>query len=101
MYATLSGTADYYVPVDTAALVKSRTSRIRRDGNEFKLTYGYYTNYAAYLHDNYDWKPKPPNTDGKKGGGYNPNARPDWLNIAWNEAGDDAMRVFKRIVEPR
>ena len=100
IYATLSATADYYVPVDTSDLVQSRTSRIRKQGSDWVMTYGYYSDYAAALHERTDWNPKPPNTPGKKGGGYNPNARPDWLNLAWQESGDEAMSIFARIIEP-
>lgn len=101
MYATLSGTADYYVPVDTSDLVKSRTSRIRQEGTDWRMTYGYYTGYAQYLHESTNWQPKPPGSPGKPNGGYNPNAKPGWLNLAWDESGDEARRVFARIIEPK
>lgn len=101
MYTILSGTADYYVPVDTSALVQSRTSRIRKAGDNYRLTYGYYTEYAQYLHESRNWEPKPPGTPGKPNGGYNPNAKPGWLNLAWNEAGDEARKAFARIIEPK
>ena len=102
MYAVLSASADYYVPVDTAALVKSRAHTIKPNSQGgYKMTYGYYTNYAQALHDSYNWNPKPPNTKGKKGGGYNPNAEPNWLNLAWTESGDEAKKVFARIIEPK
>lgn len=99
MYTELAGTADFYVPIDTSALVQSRSYRIRYNGDGWKMTYGYYTDYAAALHERNDWQPKPPNTPGKKGGGYNPDARPNWMNIAWNEVGDDAVRNFGRMIE--
>jgi hypothetical protein len=101
MYTTLAGTADFYVPVDTSALVQSRSYRLRHNGSGWTLTYGYYTDYAAALHERHDWQPKPPNTPGKEGGGYNPNAKPEWMNIAWNEVGDDAVKNFARMIEPK
>lgn len=100
MYTTLSGAADFYVPVDTSTLVKSRTYRIRQEGGKWRMTYGYYTDYAAALHERTDWQPKPPGTPGKPNGGYNPNAKPGWMNIAWNEVGDEAVRNFARMIEP-
>lgn len=98
MYTVLGGTADFYAPVDTTALIKSRDRKIEQTTGGWKLTYGYYTEYAAALHDPEGelkgWKPKPPNTQGKKGGGYNPNAREGWMTIAWSESGEEAMKVF-------
>jgi hypothetical protein len=100
MYSILGSQADFYVPIDTAALIKSRSKRFRKSGDKYKLTYGYYSDYAAALHERTDWSPRPPNTAGKKGGGYNPNARPDWMTIAWNEVGDEAVKNFVRMIEP-
>lgn len=101
MYTVLGSQADFYVPVDTSALVQSRSYRIRKSGEGWQLTYGYYTDYAAALHERTDWMPKPPNTKGKKGGGYNPNAVSNWMNVAWNEVGDDAVRAFANMIEPK
>lgn len=101
MYTILAGEADFYVPVDTSTLVKSRSYRVRDNGNGWRMTYGYYTDYAAALHERTDWSPKPPNTAGKKGGGYNPNAVNNWMNVAWNEVGDDAVRAFANMIEPK
>ena len=104
MYNTLSATANYYVPVDTSTLIKSRAQKIRRNGNKWRLTYGYYTKYAAALHSPKPsgkmngWSPVRPGTKGKKGGGYNPNARQGWMDIAWDVSGEEALRIFKRIV---
>lgn len=101
MYTILAGEADFYVPVDTSTLVKSRSYRVRDNGSGWRLTYGYYTDYAAALHERTDWNPKPPNTPGKKGGGYNPNAVSNWMNVAWNEVGDEAVRAFANMIEPK
>lgn len=101
MYTILAGEADFYVPVDTSTLVKSRSYRVRDNGNGWRMTYGYYTDYAAALHERADWNPKPPNTPGKKGGGYNPKAVSNWMNVAWNEVGDDAVRAFANMIEPK
>jgi hypothetical protein len=101
MYTILAGTADFYVPVDTSTLVKSRAYRIRKMGKSWKMTYGYYTDYAAALHNNPNWLPRMPAEGGKKGGGYNPNAQYDWMNIAWNEVGDEAMLSMGKMIEPK
>lgn len=117
MYTTLAGAADYYVPVDTATLVKSRTYRIRNEGGKWRMAYGYYTDYAEALHSPTrggkmdGWKPVDPYERewrsksasefvGGGTGGYNPNARQGWMNIAWNEVGDEAVRNFARMIEP-
>ena len=101
MYAKLSGHADYYTPLDTGALRNSKSYRIRQNGDKWVMTYGYYTEYAAALHVRTDWPPKPPGSHGKPNGGYNPDAESNWMNIAWNEVGDDAVKNFARMIEPK
>ena len=101
MYTHLAGTADSYVPEDTTMLVQSRSHRIRRNNDNWRLTYGYYTDYASALHERDNWNPRPPNTRGKKGGAYNPDAKPHWMNIAWNEVGDEAQKLFANMIEPK
>ncbi len=109
MYTVLGGASDYYVPVDTNNLVRSRdqTVRIRKEQGGWRLTYGYFAytedgfDYAKYLHETTDWKPKPPGSQGKQGGGYNPNAQPDWLNLGWRDAGQRAISAFAKKVEPK
>lgn len=101
MYTHLAGMADFYVPIDTGILVDSRSYRMRKNAEGWRMTYGYYSDYAAALHERTDWKPKPPNTPGKKGGGYKPEARPNWMNIAWQEEGEQAVRLFANMIEPK
>lgn len=101
MYTILSGTADFYTPLDTGALRNSKSYRIRQNGDKWVMTYGYYTDYAAALHERTDWTPKPAGTPSKPNGGYNPDAEPNWMNIAWNEVGDDAVKNFARMIEPK
>ncbi|QGZ13103.1 hypothetical protein [Alteromonas phage XX1924] len=101
MYTHLAGTADFYVPIDTGALIKSRSHRIRKNGEGWTLTYGYYTDYAAVLHNRNNWRPRLPNSKGKNGGGYNENARSQWMNVAWNEVGDEAKKLFANMIEPK
>lgn len=96
----LGAESDHYVPVETADLVNSRTQRVEDSGNMVTLTLGYYQTYAAALHSPKKgskldgWKPKPVPSPGKLTGGYNPNARQDWLNVAWRENGDKLLKDF-------
>ncbi len=118
MYTTLAGTADFYVPIDTSTLIKSRSYRIRKDGNGWGLTYGYYTEYAEALHSPKPggkmdgWKPVDPyerewrtrsasEFSGNGTGGWNPNARQGWMNIAWEEVGNEARNQFAKMIEPK
>lgn len=118
MYTILAGEADFYVPVDTSTLVKSRSYRTRQTGEKWHLTYGYYTDYALALHSPEPggkmdgWKPMDPyerewqtknasEFTGNGSGGWNPSATQGWMNIAWNNVGDDAVRAFANMIEPK
>ena len=96
MYSVLGGRADFYVPVDTGNTRNSRRFSIDQNVTGWRLTYGYYNDYVKYLYFSRDWKPKPPGTPGKRTGGYNPEAQPDWMGIAWREAGDIAVKAFAK-----
>jgi len=75
--------ADFYVPIDTSALINSRSIRVEAHEGGFRATIGYYQEYAKYLHGINGvtpiWTPKPSGTPGKKTGGYNANAEPNWI----------------------
>jgi len=101
MYTHLAGMADFYVPIDTGSLVDSRSYRMRKNTEGWRMTYGYYSDYAAALHERTDWNPKPPPKGEDGGGGYNPEARPNWMNIAWQEEGEQAVRLFANMIEPK
>lgn len=101
MYTHLAGMADFYVPIDTGSLVDSRSYRMRKNAEGWRMTYGYYSDYAAALHERTDWNPKPPPKGEDGGGGYNPEARPNWMNIAWQEEGEQAVRLFANMIEPK
>ena len=82
----IGGKADFYVPVDTNALMTSRTTNVTPYRNGYRATLGYggpKASYALALHgtSTYSplWKPKPPGTPGKPTGGYNPIATPGWI----------------------
>ncbi|MEE4290317.1 MAG: hypothetical protein V2J13_01055 [Cycloclasticus sp.] len=94
----IGANADFYVPVDTNALMNSRTIKIVPQNGGFRATIGYYQDYAAALHGTASysplWKPKPPGTLGKKTGGYNADARPGWIFRGVEDT--DVQGLFKR-----
>jgi hypothetical protein len=79
----VGGNADFYVPVDTNALMNSRETHVVPHNKGYRATLGYYQNYALALHGTATysplWKPKPPGTPGKPTGGYNASATPRWI----------------------
>ena len=79
----IGGKADFYVPVDTNALMNSRETNVTPYKNGYRAKLGYYQKYALALHGSATysplWKPKPPGTPGKPTGGYNPIATPGWI----------------------
>lgn len=97
----LQAAANHYVPVDTSNLVNSARVTVEQSGETFRMTLGYYSNYAAALHSPEKgskmdgWKPKPVPSPGKKTGGYNPQAKQDWMNVAWREDGPELLEDFK------
>jgi len=95
MYQVLGSTADKYVPVDTWDLVKSRDFKITQGGSKFTLTYGYYTEYAAWLHESFNWSNRPPGKRGKPiSHDWNPKGSPKWMDKAWREGGSYAIKKF-------
>lgn len=100
----IGGNADFYVPVDTNALMNSRAVRVIPYRGSFRaiLSYGGpKASYAFYLHGSMTqsplWKPKPAGTPGKKTGGYNPIATPQW--IPRGVADTDVEGIFKRAMK--
>ena len=108
---SLGGYADFYVPVDTNALMNSREHRVAKVGANFVATVGYYQKYAAALHSPKPggkmdgWKPRTPemraeaksakNYTGRSIGGFNINAKQGWLNIAWEWKGEELLKKFR------
>ena len=100
----IGANADFYVPVDTNALMNSRNIKIEyKQGGGYRavISYGVYggkATYAAALHGTASysplWKPKPPGTPGKKTGGYNADARPGWIFRGVEDT--DVQGLFKR-----
>jgi hypothetical protein len=109
---SLGGYADFYVPVDTNALMNSREHRVAKVGGNFVATVGYYQKYAAALHSPKPggkmdgWKPRTPemraelksakNYTGRAIGGFNINAKQGWLNIAWEWKGEELLEKFRK-----
>jgi hypothetical protein len=79
----IGGNADFYVPVDTNALMNSRETHVIPHSNGYRATLGYYQSYALALHGTATysplWKPKPRGAPGKPTGGYNASAKPGWI----------------------
>lgn len=88
-----------YVPLDTANLLNSRFKTIEQEGAVTFGRIGFTASYALPLHsprpgskmDN--WQPKPVPSPGKQTGGYNAEAKQDWLNIGLDEAWPEIQRA--------
>jgi hypothetical protein len=91
----IGGRADFYVPVDTNALMNSRETHVIPHKDGYRATLGYYQNYALALHGTATysplWKPKPRGAPGKPTGGYNPSARPGWIFMGVAETDVEGM----------
>ena len=102
MLIPLQSKAEFYTPQDTNALINSQYRRVTREGNNTIGRVGYTQSYAAALHGIQGmgipiWSPKPPNTPGKKGGGYNPNAVPYFLQRGARESIDEMLEVAVKL----
>lgn len=101
-----------YVPLDTGALLNSRFKEIRQETGLSVGRIGFAQNYAVPLHSPKPggkmdgWKPQTPEDRAMRmsaanypssgmSGGYNPNAKQDWLNIGLNEAWPEIQRAVK------
>jgi hypothetical protein len=93
--AVIDAQSAQYVPIDTAALINSRFRRVETTATGIVGTVGYTQAYAAALHERTDWKPKPPNTPGKKGGGFNPDATHHFLS----RGVEESRAMIKKIIE--
>ena len=65
----VGGRADFYVPIDTSALINSREIHIETFEGGYRATIGYYQDYAAALHGTDGkmptWTPAPSGTPTK------------------------------------
>lgn len=93
------GHSGFYVPIDTSNLMNSGRVEVRKTSAGWHASVSYRAEYVKYLHEGIGWQPKPSGTPGKKTGGYNPNAKPGWLNIGADEAWPKAKVTFRRIVK--
>lgn len=83
-----------YVPIDTAALINSRFRQVEKSAGGFIGRIGFTQDYAAALHERTDWNPRLPGTPGKKGGGYNPDAKHHFLARGVEESREDIRRLL-------
>jgi hypothetical protein len=109
--AGIQSNAQFYAPMDTGSLQNSTFRAVERLGDGWRGRVGYTAEYAAYLHgdDAFTplWKPRKPEDRSQrrhpetgavlpgKSGGYNPNARPRWLERAAEESRDEIQRIIK------
>lgn len=85
---TILARADQYAPIDTKALINSGFYKVDETNTGYMLRVGYMQEYALWLHEAPmgNWQPRPVGSPGKKTGGYNPNASPNWLGRGLEEA---------------
>ena len=97
----IGGRADFYVPVDTNALMNSRETFVVKQNDGYRATLGYYQEYALALHGSATytplWKPRPRGALGKPKGGYNPSATPRWIDRGVDETDIDG--IFRESME--
>tara|TARA_R110002153_G_scaffold8006_1_gene35144 strand:- start:635 stop:1045 length:411 start_codon:yes stop_codon:yes gene_type:complete len=97
----IGGRADFYVPVDTNALMNSRETFVVKQNDGYTATLGYYQEYALALHGSATytplWKPRPRGAPGKPKGGYNPSATPRWIDRGVDETDVDG--IFRESME--
>lgn len=64
-------------PLEYGTLMNSAYRRIEKTPTGIRGVAGFTVNYAVYLHEKTNWKPRPP--DMKKGPAWNPDAEPKFL----------------------
>jgi hypothetical protein len=108
----IGGRADFYVPVDTNALMTSRATFVVKQNDGYTATLGYYQEYALALHGSATytplWKPVDPferewrqesakTFVGNGKGGWNPDATPRWIDRGVDETDIDG--IFRESME--
>ena len=92
----IQSNAAFYTPQDTNALINSQYRRIVVNQNGLIIgRVGYTQDYALPLHERADWMPRPPNSPGKRGGGYNPNATHHFLERGARDSIDEIKTIIK------
>ncbi len=91
--------ADEKAPIEFGTLINSRYLDVSEQSDVWRLRVGYMPEYAAYLHNNTNWSPRPPNM--KKGNAWNPNAGPYWLRDAFEspEARSDNDKLIAKFMK--
>lgn len=88
-----------YTPIDKNLLMNSSFREVRLGKGKATGKAGYTQSYAAAIHDRTDWKPKRPGTPGKPTGGYNPSAKPKFLEAGFEETLPLQKAAVKRILK--
>lgn len=90
--------AAVYTPIDKSLLINSSFRDVRQVGSKTFGKAGYTQGYAAAIHDREGWRPKRPGTPGKRTGGYNPSAKPKFLEAGFEETQAQQNAAVRRIM---
>lgn len=87
--------AIFHAPVEYSNLVNSYFGNVEKTGHIWRLRVGFGVDYAVYLNNMTNWKPRPPTL--KQGPGYNPNATPHFLDYHGFESPEAKADIDKTI----
>jgi len=76
-------------PLEYGTLINSAFRRIEYTPHGIRGVAGFTAAYAIYLHENRNWSPRPP--DKKTGPGWNPNAKPKFLERGFTDPDQRAL----------
>lgn len=82
-----------YTPLEFSLLQNSQDREVFRTATGWRLSISYTQNYAAALHNNDTWSPRPPSE--KQGPSWNPRARSDWMNVTDRETRATQKSIIK------
>jgi len=76
-------------PLEYGTLINSAFRRIEYTQHGIRGIAGFTAAYAIYLHENRNWSPRPVSM--KKGPGWNPNAKPKFLERGFTDSSQRAL----------
>lgn len=96
----------FYAPVAYSVLINSQKVDVTKSGGNIVGTVGFYVDYAKYLENGKDWKPRrPPKYGSEKRGitranAWNKNARPGFLSYGFENSSakseiEEAKKIFR------
>ena len=98
MHIVLAGArarSDEKAPLEYGTLVNSAFTDVKVSGYKVQGVFGYMTNYAAFLNNTTNWKPRP--IEMKKGPATNMNATPHFLDYHGFESPEARAEIEKDI----